>query len=99
MNKIRWMGMGLLGPILFTGLLLSAILSSGCSVVPVKTPFPSVPETLLEAPKELQPAAESGKLSDLLLTVTDNYSVCNANADRLQAWIDWYSEQKRIFGE
>lgn len=99
MNKIRWIGIGLLGPILFTGLLLSAILSSGCSVVPVKTPFPSVPETLLEAPGELQPAIESSKLSDLLLTVTDNYSVCNANADKLRAWTTWYNEQKRIFGE
>lgn len=96
---IRYKGLRLLSSILFTGLFVCVMILSGCSAVPIKTPFPTVPETLLQPPLELTPAADSARLSDFLLTVTDNYSSCDSNANRLQAWIDWYLEQKRIFEE
>lgn len=96
---IRYKGLRLLSSILFTAIFACVMILSGCSAVPIKQSFPTAPESLLQPPLEMSPANESTKLSDFLLTVTDNYSICDSNANRLQSWIDWYTEQKRIFEE
>lgn len=37
------------------------------------------------------------KASQLLTTVVDNYGACHENAARLEAWQQWYRDQKRIW--
>ena len=36
------------------------------------------------------------KASELLETVVDNYGACHENAEKLQAWQEWYRTQKQI---
>ena len=37
------------------------------------------------------------KASELLDTVVQNYGSCHENAAKLEAWQEWYKEQKKIF--
>lgn len=37
------------------------------------------------------------KASELLDTVVENYGACHENAAKLEAWQEWYKEQKKIF--
>jgi hypothetical protein len=75
------------------------LLITGCVGVPIKGKFPDVPDTLLVPPTELNVAIESERLSDFLQTVTDNYSICENNSEKLIAWQHWYSEQQKIYNE
>lgn len=82
------------------GLAIVLTMVVGCStMVPVKNKFPTVPEVLLQPPVALAEASESEKLSDFLLTVTDNYAIAYSNSNRLLAWQSWYLEQRKVFDE
>ena len=37
------------------------------------------------------------KASQLLDRVVENYGSCHENAAKLEAWQEWYKEQKKIF--
>jgi hypothetical protein len=41
--------------------------------------------------------ASKVKASELLDTVVQNYGACHENAAKLEAWQEWYREQKKIF--
>ena len=42
--------------------------------------------------------APSGiEASQLLDTVVENYGACHENAEKLKAWQEWYTDQKKIF--
>jgi uncharacterized protein YceK len=77
-------------------------LLTGCStVVPITANFPSAPATLLEScPKELK-AIEGNKVTivDLTKSIVSNYETYHLCADKSDAWIEWYSIQKKIFEE
>lgn len=78
-------------------ILASAILLAGC-VTPVKRTFPEAPKELLElCPnlKEVQQGTE--KLSEVLRTVTDNYSQYHECQYKNELWKEWYETQKQIF--
>lgn len=74
---------------------------SGCKTISieVKGDVPSVPESFLTLPKELSMAKQSNRLSDLIVTVTENYRVCNDTRNRLILWQTWYMENQKIFQE
>ena len=42
-------------------------------------------------------AASEVKASQLLDRVVENYGSCHENAAKLEAWQEWYKEQKKIF--
>ena len=69
---------------------------SGC-VTPVKRNFPDVPDMLKEKCSELLDVKKTDKLSDVLLTVTQNYGQYNECSIKLDSWIQWYNDQKKIF--
>jgi hypothetical protein len=80
---------------------LLGILLTGCSTtVPVKRTFPVVPELLL---KECEPLntinKQEVKLSELMDTVSKNYSKYHSCAAVTDAWQEWYKEQKKVFDE
>lgn len=81
--------------------LLSAFLLSGClfnDPVPIKQVWPDVPKELLEACPDLkQVDPKTGKLSDIIDVVSDNYAQyydCKAKVDD---WVEWYKGQKKIY--
>ena len=80
-------------------ILLPLLLLIGCStVVPVTVKFPDVPKELIAPCQNLKTIdTNTEKLSDVLLVVTDNYSLyyeCKIKSDN---WIEWYNSQKKIF--
>jgi hypothetical protein len=85
-------------------LLLPILLLSGCSLlkvfddpVPVKQKFPTVPENLKQSCPELQTAEQNEKLSEVLKTVSKNYSQYHECRILVDEWNQWYKEQKRVY--
>lgn len=81
--------------------LISAVLMlSGCfKTVPVKRNFPAVPAELQQPCAEREKTPDSTRLSDVVKTVTKNYSLYHECRIRNDAWIEWYDAQKKIFEE
>ena len=82
-------------------LILLALLVTGCStVVPVKETFPELPETLAVPCKPLLLIeGDTTTLSKLMDTVAQNYSIYRECAVQLDAVLEWYAEQKKIFSK
>jgi hypothetical protein len=75
---------------------------AGCKTpVPVERNFPDpATKELLEACPDLKLVAEgSPPLSDVLEVVTDNYIEYRQCKVKVDLWIKWYNEQKKIFEE
>lgn len=80
-------------------ILISAVLLTGClETVPVKRTFPDIPPELAKSCPELQEAARDTKeLSKLLDVVVVNYSTYYECRVKIDAWLEWHKEQKKIF--
>lgn len=80
--------------------LLIVLLLAGCSTtVPVTRKFPEAPKTLMEKCVDLKKLNDEAKLSDVAKTITINYSTYYDCLVKHDAWIEWYSIQKKIFEE
>lgn len=80
--------------------LFALLMLSGCSTtVPVTAKFPQVPPELKEKCQDLKPIVEGAKLSDITKTVVDNYTVYYQCSLKVDAWSEWYNNQKKIFEE
>lgn len=77
------------------------LLGSGCSsTVPIKQTFPSLPDELIKSCKPLELIDNSTTtLSKLMETVTKNYGLRHECAAQLDAILEWYTKQKKIFDE
>lgn len=89
--KIRLL---LLTAILF---LLSGCLATSSPPPAIRMPFPIVPDDL----KVICPALglipeNTNKLSDVIDTVTDNYTQYHECKLKVDNWIEWYNTQKQI---
>lgn len=80
-------------------LILAAVITlTGCStLVPVKQKFPDVPTELKTGCPELIQTQPTDKLSDVLKVVVDNYGQYHECRIKVDAWIEWYNNQKQIF--
>lgn len=73
---------------------------SGCSTtVPVTVKFPDAPKVLFEKCPELSiiEKHENVSITDVVKNVTVNYTAyyeCNV---KVETWIEWYNEQKKIW--
>jgi len=79
--------------------LLPIVLLTGClQTVPVKMSFPQVPEDLKVACPDLQQLdPETKKLSEVVTVVTKNYGQYQECQVKVDAWVQWYNTQKKIF--
>ena len=75
------------------------IMLSGCStVVPVKRKFPDAPETLLKSCPELKKIEKDDPLlSEVIKSVTQNYTLYHECSLKNEAWIEWNNQQKKTF--
>jgi len=81
---------------LFAPLLCVTLL--GCSTtVPVVAKFPEVPSQLTVACAKLKEAESKPEISDLTKTILHNYAEYHICAIRLDAWNEWYREQKKLY--
>lgn len=79
-------------------LLLLTILLTGCITVPVgRGEFPPVGEKMKHKCPDLIIAEKSELLSDLLSTVIVNYGEYHKCKAAVEAWQQWYDEQKKTF--
>jgi hypothetical protein len=79
-------------------ILTSSILLTGCLATPVKRTFPEAPQELMTACPELAMVAEgTTQLSEVLKTITENYSQYHECRVKNDLWIEWYKTQKEIF--
>lgn len=71
----------------------------GCStVVPVKRKFPPLNPELSDPCPELNTVPENNaSLSLMLDIVADNYAEYHTCRNKVDGWLKWYKEQKKIF--
>ena len=76
---------------------LLLLLSACVTARPVTAHFPEAPDTLKEPCEELRTLARDAKLSDLMITITENYVRYHECKRKNQGWLEWYNEQKAIY--
>lgn len=76
---------------------LLALLLTGCVSVPVTTKWPEVPTELKEACAKLEVIKpDTKKLSVVVGTVVNNYALYHECRIRVEGWVEWYDEQKKV---
>ena len=78
-------------------LLILPFLLAGCLATPVKRNFPEVPAELKVACPDLQKVKDDAKLSDIVSTVSSNYTQYHECRAKVDAWNEWYKNQKEVF--
>lgn len=75
------------------------VLLAGCTTtVPVARKFPEAPQTLLTQCPELKKLEkENPLLSEVIKSVTENYTLYHECSLKNDAWIEWYNMQKKNF--
>lgn len=81
-------------------IVLPTLLLSGCLSTPVKPIFPEAIKDLMVACPELQTVPTgTEKLSETLTVITKNYGQYHECKAKVDGWIEWYTEQKKIYNE
>lgn len=75
------------------------IMLAGCSTkMPVTQKFPDAPQTLMTPCPPLKKIEKSDPLlSEVIKSVTENYTLYHECSLKYDAWIEWYNEQKKNF--
>lgn len=58
--------------------------------------FPPVPNVLLEPCQDLTLANNDERLSELMFIVTNNYTQYYQCQSKVDSWIIWYNENKKL---
>ena len=75
-----------------------ALVLSACVSVPVERKFPTVPAEIQAPCGNLQTIdPTTTKLSTVVDTVVTNYAQYRECQVKLDSWINWYNDQKKIF--
>ncbi len=88
--------------IIFLVSFATALLLTGCSTtVPVTMKFPDAPTVLMEKCPPLQTIdkTEGVSIIDLTKNVTINYTTYYECGIKVENWIEWYNDQKKIFNK
>lgn len=81
-------------------ILIPIFLLAACeTTAPVVMKFPDAPTSLQTACVELKQLTPTDKLSEVMISVTDNYSLYHECRLKVEAWQDWHRKQKEIFEE
>ena len=81
-------------------ILLPVILAGCATAVPVERHFPDVPKEINEACHDLVMLKDdTSKLSDVVSNVSGNYSQYHECRGKVDAWVEWYKQQREIFEE
>lgn len=80
--------------------LVLLLLLVGCAQpVPVARKFPSVPDIMKTKCVQLNQLPEETKLSDVAKNISSNYALYHECSLKVESWVEWYDEQKKIFDE
>ena len=78
-------------------IIFSVMFLFGCTNLTVKQKFPSVVETLMEPPPQLQETPKGASATEVFDVVIMNYGMYYEIANKLKGWQDWYELQKEIY--
>lgn len=79
-------------------LLLLPLLLAGCTTVPVAVKFPEAPTVLMEKCPPLKTIDQDEvSIIDITKNVTVNYTTYHECGIKVETWIEWYNDQKKIF--
>ena len=80
-------------------ILLLAVVTGCSTTAPVTVKFPDVPVELTEPAEKLTPLDPSKKveLSDIIENANENAGKYYKLREKYNAWIEWYTSQKKIF--
>ncbi len=79
-------------------ILMCVLFLTACgTTVPVKRIFPEAPNVLLERCADLKKVKENAQLSDVVKTVTENYSLYHECSSKHDSFVEWYKAQKKTF--
>jgi len=70
---------------------------SASIVVTISWMFPSVPDIMKTKCVQLNQLPEDTKLSDVARNVSSNYALYHECSLKVESWVEWYDEQKKIF--
>jgi hypothetical protein len=74
-----------------------ALSACASTKVPVAMKFPSAPESLLISCEDLKSIKDDEEqLSEMLKVVVENYGQYHECRAKVDAWIEWYKQQKKI---
>lgn len=80
--------------------LIPTLLLAGCfGTVPISPKFPEVPDQLKEKCPELKVITHDDNVSIVEVTksVTENYTTYHECSVKVENWIEWYNDQKKIY--
>lgn len=81
-------------------LLLSLLLLSACSTVPVMIKWPDAPASLLESPEKLQQLSKNHiELTDIIENASENAGKYYALREKYLGWQEWYNKNKQLYEE
>lgn len=85
-------------------IVLLSILLMGCMTkpVPVRMEFPDAPQSLIKKCEELktiEPTSGAVAITDLLKTVVANYTLYHECSNKVDGWVEWYTNMKKIYDE
>jgi hypothetical protein len=78
-------------------LIALALLMTACTTVPVERNFPEAPVEILQVCPDLKQINPTTKLSEVVDSVVSNYGQYKECQIKVDSWIDWYTNQKKIF--
>lgn len=80
-------------------IIAACLVFAGCTTaVPIKRTFPEAPSILMNKCPDLKQLPEdSTKLSEMLTTVSKNYTTYHECQYLITRWHEWYQIQKNIF--
>jgi hypothetical protein len=79
-------------------LFCAVMLLAGCQTIPITQKFPDAPAILMDKCQSLETLDKpTVYLSELMTTVTNNYTKYHICANQVESWQDWYNKQKAIY--
>jgi hypothetical protein len=79
-------------------LFCTVMLLAGCQTIPITQKFPDAPAILMDKCQSLETLDKpTVYLSELMTTVTNNYTKYHICANQVESWQDWYNKQKAIY--
>lgn len=78
-------------------LMMLCMLGACSTATPVVRKFPDAPVSLTVPCTLLKATPKTDRLSQVLISVTDNYALFQECTIKNQQWLKWYQEQKANF--
>jgi 3-deoxy-D-manno-octulosonate 8-phosphate phosphatase KdsC-like HAD superfamily phosphatase len=78
--------------------ILSAILLTACTSVPIAPKFPDAPQVLKDKCEQLRKIeGDRVAITEMLKVVIHNYTLYYECSTKVEGWQEWYNTQKKIY--